>query len=44
MLELDEESPAAAAEVFRRQNWIVEPVEPDYNQRPRILIARRQAG
>ncbi|MGA3178991.1 MAG: peptide chain release factor N(5)-glutamine methyltransferase [Verrucomicrobiota bacterium] len=44
MLELDEESHAAAAEIFRRQNWIVEPVEPDYNQRPRILIARRQAG
>ena len=31
----------AAAEIFRRQNWIVEAIEPDYNQRPRILIARR---
>ena len=40
MLELDEDGPAAAAEIFRQQNWIVEAIEPDYNQRPRILIAR----
>lgn len=40
MLELDDEGPAAAAEIFRRENWIVEAIEPDYNQRPRILIAQ----
>jgi release factor glutamine methyltransferase len=43
MLELDDETHAAAVEVFRRQNWIVEPVVSDYNQRPRILIARRNS-
>jgi release factor glutamine methyltransferase len=42
MLELDEDGPEAAAEIFRRQNWIVEGIESDYNQRPRILIARLQ--
>jgi release factor glutamine methyltransferase len=42
MLELDDEGPEAAAEVFRRRNWIVEGIESDYNQRPRILIARQQ--
>ena len=42
MLELDDEGPEAAAEIFRQQNWIVEAIESDYNQRPRILIARRQ--
>ena len=42
MLELDDDGPEAAAEIFRQQNWIVEPIEADYNQRPRILIARRQ--
>jgi len=41
MVELDDDGPAAAAEIFQRQNWIVEGLEPDYNQRPRILIARR---
>lgn len=42
MLELDDDGPAAAAEIFRQQNWIVEAIENDYNQRPRILIARFQ--
>ena len=41
MLELDDDGPAVAAEIFRQQNWIVEGIESDYNQRPRILIARR---
>lgn len=41
MAELDEDGAEAAAELFRRQNWIVEAIEPDYSQRPRILIARR---
>jgi release factor glutamine methyltransferase len=40
MLELDEDGPEKAAEIFRQQNWIVEGIESDYNQRPRILIAR----
>ncbi len=40
MLELDEDGPAAASEIFRQQNWVVEAIESDYNQRPRILIAR----
>jgi len=44
MLELDDDGPEAAAEIFRQQNWIVEPIESDYNQRPRILIARRQTA
>jgi release factor glutamine methyltransferase len=39
MLELDDDGPAAASEIFRRQNWVVEAIEPDYNQRPRIMIA-----
>jgi release factor glutamine methyltransferase len=42
MLELDDDGAAAAAEIFRQQNWIVEAIEPDYNQRQRILIARLQ--
>ena len=41
MAELDEDGAEAAAELFRRQNWIVEAIEPDYSQRPRIMIARR---
>jgi len=40
MLEVDEDGPAATAEIFRQQNWIVEAIESDYNQRPRIQIAR----
>ena len=26
--------------IFERQNWVVEAVEADYTQRPRLLIAR----
>jgi release factor glutamine methyltransferase len=44
MLELDEENAAATAEILQQQNWIVEPLESDYNRLPRILIARRPAG
>ena len=43
MLELDDDGPIAAREIFEKQNWIVETIEADYNQRPRILIARRPA-
>jgi release factor glutamine methyltransferase len=41
MLELDDDGPAAAADIFRQQNWIVEGIEADYSQRPRFMIARR---
>jgi release factor glutamine methyltransferase len=39
LLELDEDGAEAAAEIFRREKWVVEPIVPDYSQRPRILIA-----
>jgi release factor glutamine methyltransferase len=42
MLELDDDGPAAAGAIFRQQNWIVEAIASDYNQRPRILIVRLQ--
>jgi release factor glutamine methyltransferase len=41
MLELDDDGTAAAAEIFRHQNWVVEAIESDYNRRPRMMIARR---
>jgi len=44
MLELDDEGAEGTAEIFRQENWIVEAIEADYNQRPRILIARRGTG
>ena len=40
MLELDDDGGTATREIFENQKWIVEAIEPDYNQRPRILIAR----
>jgi release factor glutamine methyltransferase len=43
MLELDDDGPDAAASIFRERNWIVEGIEPDYNRRPRYLIARKAA-
>ena len=27
-------------QLFENQNWVVEAIQPDYNQRQRILIAR----
>jgi release factor glutamine methyltransferase len=44
MVELDDEGAEATAEIFRKQNWVVEGIEPDYNQRPRILTARLPSG
>jgi release factor glutamine methyltransferase len=44
MVELDDEGAAATRRIFERESWTVEAVEGDYNQRPRILIARRASG
>jgi release factor glutamine methyltransferase len=44
MLELDDDGGPATREIFENQKWIVEAIEPDYNQRPRILIARPAAA
>ena len=41
MLEFGDGQATAIAEIFQEQKWIVEAVQEDYNQRPRILIARR---
>jgi release factor glutamine methyltransferase len=41
MLELNDHGSEAVAEIFTRENWTVEAIEADYNQRPRILIAHR---
>jgi release factor glutamine methyltransferase len=39
MLEFGEAQGERLRELFERQKWIVEPLVPDYNRRPRILIA-----
>ena len=41
MVELGDGQADAAREIFETQKWIVEATKQDYNQRPRILIARR---
>ena len=43
MLELNDHGAEPVREIFARENWTVESVEVDYNQRPRIFIAH-QAG
>jgi len=43
MLELNDHGAEPVREIFARENWTVESVEADYNQRPRIFIAH-QAG
>ena len=40
MVELEEDGAGAARGVFTEADWVVEAVEPDYNQKPRILVAR----
>ena len=40
MLELGDGQSDSVRKIFEQQNWIVAAVEADYNQRPRILIAR----
>jgi release factor glutamine methyltransferase len=42
MLEFGDGQELPVAEIFERQNWIVEAIEADYTQRPRILIARQR--
>ena len=42
MLELGEGQAEPVRALFEEQMWIVEAVKPDYTQRPRILIARRE--
>lgn len=41
MLELGHDQATAVRELYERQMWIVEAIEPDYSRIPRILIARR---
>jgi release factor glutamine methyltransferase len=43
MLEFGDGQEEAVREVFESQNWIVENILSDYNQRSRILIARRDS-
>lgn len=42
MLELGDGQAEPAREIFEAQMWIVETIKQDYNQRSRILIARRE--
>jgi release factor glutamine methyltransferase len=44
MLELDDETSQAVKDFFAGNNWIVEPIQNDYQQRPRILIAHFQVS
>lgn len=41
MLEFGEGQAESIREIFEQQKWIVEAIEPDYTQRLRFLIARR---
>ena len=41
MVEFGDGQAESLRPIFQSQNWIVESIEPDYNQHPRILIARR---
>ena len=40
MLEFGDGQAEAIQNIFEKQNWVVEAIQPDYNQRQRILIAR----
>ena len=40
MLEFGDGQADAIQKIFENQNWVVEAIQPDYNQRQRILIAR----
>ena len=42
MLEFGDGQEAAVAAAFELEKWIVESVKPDYNAKPRILVARRE--
>jgi release factor glutamine methyltransferase len=42
MLELGDGQAEQVGAILEAQKWVVEAIQPDYTQRPRILIARRQ--
>jgi release factor glutamine methyltransferase len=41
MLEFGDGQAGALREIFQEQKWVVEAIEPDYNQKERLLIVRR---
>jgi release factor glutamine methyltransferase len=41
MLEFGDGQEALLPKIFMQQKWVVEAVRPDYNRRPRILVAHR---
>lgn len=41
MVELDDDGAEATRAIFLGENWVIEAIEMDYNQTPRILIAHR---
>jgi release factor glutamine methyltransferase len=42
MVEVGDGQAASVRGLFETQNWVVEGIHEDYNQHPRILVARRQ--
>ncbi|MGH7968631.1 MAG: N5-glutamine methyltransferase family protein, partial [Limisphaerales bacterium] len=44
MLEFGDGQATALQVLLEEQNWIVERISDDYNRRPRIMIARKNAG
>jgi release factor glutamine methyltransferase len=42
MVEFGDGQEAAVAAAFEHEKWIVESIKPDYNAKPRILVARRE--
>jgi release factor glutamine methyltransferase len=40
MLEFGDGQAELLENIFHRQNWIVEAIEPDYSQRPRVIVLR----
>lgn len=42
MLEFGDGQAEAISQILRQENWVVEQVSPDYTQRPRFLVARRE--
>jgi release factor glutamine methyltransferase len=41
MVEIGDDQAVALRALFKAQNWVVESLDDDYNQRPRILVAHR---
>jgi release factor glutamine methyltransferase len=42
MVEFGDGQAAAVAEMFGRENWVVEAIHEDYTHRPRLMVARRE--